>query len=311
MKAERRHELKHNVLADWIGERVETAKPHATGVLLGAGLLFVLVLGSIWYFGGENHASARAWGQYFEAFNEREPQKTLQNLAVDQLGSKAAWWALESVGDMNLGEGAALLYSDRSEAQKRLEAAERAYKQVEASSDPMLKSRARLGLAKVYESLCKPDEARKYYEMVAAGQKNSAIGKSAAADAKRMKDTREIAFLEWFAKQTPKRPAPFPGAGGGVPALPGSLPEMPDIGLSKGLGLDNIGTLTPTEPASSFPAPGATLPATALPDAAAPDAKAPNATKPPDVKPAEAPPAATPPDEAKPAAPDAGEKKPD
>src|SRR6266481_3614289 len=102
MKAERRHELKHNQLA-------------------------VFVLGGFWYFSGESHAKARAWSQYFEAFNEREPQKVLQNLATEQSGSKAAWWALEAVGDMNLGEGAALLYSDRKEATKRLVAAKDAY----------------------------------------------------------------------------------------------------------------------------------------------------------------------------------------
>src|SRR5438874_2472505 len=159
MKAERRHELKHNELADWLGERMEMLKPHATGILLGGTLLVVLILGGIWYFGGENQAAAQAWSEYFSALNDRQPQTVLQRLATEQSGSKAAWWALEALGDMNLGEGAALLYSDRNEAQKRLEAAERAYKQVEASDDPLLKSRARLGLAKVYESLCKPDEA--------------------------------------------------------------------------------------------------------------------------------------------------------
>ena len=41
MKAERRHELKHNELADWLGERVETLKPHATGIAFGVILLFV------------------------------------------------------------------------------------------------------------------------------------------------------------------------------------------------------------------------------------------------------------------------------
>ena len=140
MKAERRHELKHNELADWLGERVETLKPHATGIALGVILLFVLVLGGIWYFGGENQASAQAWSDYFSALNDREPQKVLQRLATEQSGSKAAWWALDALGDMNLGEGAGLLYSDRAEAQKRLEAAEQAYKQVEATDDPVLKA---------------------------------------------------------------------------------------------------------------------------------------------------------------------------
>jgi len=278
MKAERRHELKHNELADWLGERMGVLKPHAAGIALGGVLLLILILGGVWYFGGENQASAVAWSEYFRALNDREPQKVLQRLATDRSGSKAAWWALEAVGDMNLGEGSALLFSDRAEATKRLEVAERAYKQVEASDDPVLKARARLGLAKVYESQCKPEKAREYYELVATSQKDSAIGKSAAADARRMKDAREVEFLSWFAQQTPKRPAPLPGFGGGIPGLPNNLPERPDIGLpTGGLNLDNIGTPPTTEAAPSFPAPSTSPPAGTSSESplapAAPDSK--------------------------------------
>jgi hypothetical protein len=298
MKAERRHELKHNELADWLGERMEILKPHATGILLGVVLLVLLVLGGVLYFSGESRAAATAWSDYFGALNERDPQRALQELATKQSGSKAAWWALAAVGDMNLSQGAGLLYTDRSEATKHLDVAEKAYKQVEATDDPMLKSRARLGLAKVYESQCKPEEARKYYEMVARDQKDSAIGKAAAADATRMKDAREIEFLSWFAQQTPKRPAPLPGFGGGIPGLPNDLPERPDISLPTGFNLNNIGTGTPAEPAPSFPAPAATTPATTSPDATPPEQPA-------------ATPAAPAPEVPKTAAPDATEKKSD
>jgi tetratricopeptide (TPR) repeat protein len=289
MKAERRHELKHNELADWLTERMETYKPHASGILLGALVLCVIVLASIYYFGNENQASAKAWTNYFAAFNDREPQKALQSLATEKSGSKAAWWALESIGDMNLSEGAALLYSDRGEAKKRLEQAERAYKQVETSDDPVLKNRARLGLAKVYESLCKPEEARKYYELVAESHENPAIAKAATADAKRMKDSREVAFLEWFANQTPQKPAPLPGFGGAVPNLPGSLPERPDIGMPKGLGLDNLGAGVPPETTPSFPAPASTTPPVTKPGAESDSKAAPpaDASKPDDAKSAE------------------------
>jgi tetratricopeptide (TPR) repeat protein len=298
MKAERRHELKHNELADWIGERMETLKPHASGILLGGVLLVVLVLGGIWYFGGENQASASAWSEYFGAVNERDPRKVLQNLATEKSGSKAAWWALESLGDMNLSEGAALLHTDRSEAKKRLEAAEQAYKQVEASDDPMLKARARLGLAKVYESQFNGEKAVEYYELVAKSQKDTAIGKAAAEDARRLKDPRELEFLAWFKDQTPKRPAPFPGIGGAVPGLPNDLPERPDIGLPKSFGLDSIGTPASPDSTPAFPAPGATLPTATPTDSANPPV---TSTRP----------AAPAPDGSKPATPDAGEKKSD
>jgi tetratricopeptide (TPR) repeat protein len=280
MKAERRHELKHNELADWLGEHLEPFKPHASGIALGAILLVAILLAGIWYFSGESTASARAWSDYFGALNEREPQKVLQNVVTDQSGSKAAWWALAALGDMNLGEGAALLHSDRSEAEKRLEAAERAYKQVEASDDPMLKARAWLGLAKVYESRCQPDKAYEYYEMVAKQEPESAIGKAAAAAAKRMKDPREVEFLKWFAQQTPKRPAPFPGIGGNVPGLPSDLPERPDIGLPTGFNLDTLGPGSRPDPATVPPPPTPPVPATAPSDSAAPSPDTPKSVAP-------------------------------
>jgi hypothetical protein len=311
MKAERRHELKHNQLADWLEARIEVLRPHATGILLGLALLSAIVLAAAFYFGGETHASASAWSTYFDAFNDREPQRILQDLTTKQSGSKAAWWAQAALGDINLSEGTAALYTDRKEAQKRLEAAEAAYKQVEQADDPMLKNRARLGLARVYESLFKPNDARKYYEQVAASEKDSPLGKQAATDAKRLKDSRELAFLDWFATQTPKRPVPFPGVGGNVPGLPSDLPDRPNIGLPQGLGLDNIGTGTPAEPAPTFPAPLGTTPSATPSDATSPDA-----TKDSDVKPAGAvSPPTTAPDTAKPTAPgtteNSGEKKSD
>ena len=293
MKAERRHELKHNELADWIGELAEGLKPHATGVLIGLAILVAIVLSSVWYFSLETATASRAWSQYFYAFNERDPQKVLHNLATEQSGSKAAWWALAAYADINSGEGAAQLYSDRAEAKKRLEAAKEAYLKVEASGDPMLKTRAQLGLGKVYESLCEPEKAREYYDKVATSQKDSAIGKAAAADAKRMKDSREVEFLAWFEKQTPRRPAPMPGVGGMSPALTTNLPDRPTIPFPK-LDLGNIGTSADVPPPPSFPAPGTILPTTTPPDAAAPDA-----AKTSEAKPADAPPAT----------PDTGEKK--
>jgi hypothetical protein len=280
MKSERRHELKHNELADWLGERMQAFQPHATAILLGAAILFAAVIGSIWYFGGENQTAATGWSKYFNALNDREPAKVLEKLASEKTGGKAELWSYQAMGDMQLGQGAAMLHSDRTEAQKLLQQAEASYKQVENATDPMLKTRARLGLAKVYESLCKPEEAHKYYELAADVSKSSAIGKVAAADAQRLKNSRQVAFLEWFAKQTPKRPAPMPGAGFGSPGLPSSLPERPDISLPGGVGLGDFGTSLPTDTPPAFPAPATTTPATTNPAATSPDEAKPAATDP-------------------------------
>lgn len=326
MKAERRHELKHNELSDWLGERMEWLQPHATGIVLGIVLLAVILIASAWYWGGKNQASSRAWSRYFEAFNDREPQKSLEALAADQSGSKAAWWALLTVADMQLGQGATLLYSNRAEAQKQLDQAKASFLRVEAADDPLLKTRARLGLAKVYESLFMPDEALKYYEQVAAAEKDSAIGKSAAESATRLKSQEKSEFFAWFAKQTPKRPAPLPGIGGSVPGIPG-MPELssrPDIGLTPGVlegttpgvtsdSSTGLPGTTPGLPPPAEPTPETTAPKTSEPPATPapePKADAPKAESPkPESPKADEPPAPSAKSDAAPAA--AAEKKPD
>ncbi|HZN36781.1 MAG TPA: tetratricopeptide repeat protein [Pirellulaceae bacterium] len=268
MKAERRHELQQNELADWLGEKIEALKPQATQIAIVVLAVVVLVVAGTWYFGTEDHASARSWSDFFGAMNQpRDSEKLLEKLSIDKPGTAPGMWAMMTLADTSAEQGGRAMFTDRPEAQKLLNKAETSYKAVEAAAthDPLLQSRARLGLAKVYESLCKPEEALKYYEQVAASQKDTAIGKSAAADAARMKNKEQVDLLAWFAVQTPKRPAPIPGFGGGIPGLPNDLPERPDISVPSitppsGLGLDNIGTGVPTVPTPEFPAPGTTTP---------------------------------------------------
>jgi len=279
MKSERRHELQQNELADWLGEKIEALKPHATQIALGAVLLAVVIFGLAWYLGGDDSLAARNWERYFAAVNQpRDREQALQKVVTTSPGSPAALWAQMAIGDQSAAEGARAMFSDRPEAQKLLTRAEVAYKAAEAGAkDPQLKGRAQYGLGRVYEALCKPEEAAKRYEAAAASLKDSALGEAAAADAKRMKDQEQVALLAWFADQTPKRPAPIPGLGGGIPGLPNDLPSRPDISVPSfggptGLNLDNIGTGVPTTPAPEFPAPGTSLPPPPAPDATPPAA---------------------------------------
>lgn len=285
MKAERRHELKHNELADWLSEWLEAYRPHATGISIGAVVLLGIVLVSLWLISGANQSTATAWTDYFRALNDREPQKTLEQVATTQVGSQAAWWALLGVADMNLAEGAALLHSDRAEAQKRLEKAERTYKQLLTSSDPQIQTLAELGLARVYESLCKPAEAAKHYQAVADREKETALGKLAREGLARVKNPREASFLEWFAQQTPRRPAPLPGVGGAIPGLPADLPARPDLTLP--------GTEAPASPEPPAASPS-TVPATPSPSSPQGAGEAPSSQAPAGQSPGSAPPSQAP-----------------
>jgi hypothetical protein len=167
------------------------------------------------------------------------------------------------------------LFSDREEAKKSLEKAETALKQVEAqATEKMLKTRARLSLAKLYETLCRPEEAKKLYQQIAEDEKDSVVGQIAQRAVKRLSDPREVELLAWFAEQKPRRPSPGMGRGG-LPGLPNDLPERPDLslpglgtgaaepgaGVGPGLNLEGLGTGKPDESKLEFPKPGETKPA--------------------------------------------------
>ena len=290
MKAEKRHELQKNELAGWLGEQIEIARPYA-GTIAFVAVGVAAIVGLVIYLNNAgNPAAAGAWSQWSSAFNDREPAVALNQLAQERADSPVALWALQSVGDINLSQGSMQLFSDREEAKQSLEKAEKAYLEVEKkATDRMLKSRARLGLAKVYEATNKPAEAKKFYELVAQDQKDSAIGKLAAEGVERMSDPRQVELLAWFAAQKPRKPAPFPGQGG-LPGLPNDLPERPDLSLpglsdpaagtdspsGSVLDLEGLGTGKTEPPKDEFPQPAETRP----PAGKSADADKPAETKP-------------------------------
>jgi hypothetical protein len=299
MKAEKRHELEKNELADWLGEQIQIAKPYAPtiGIAVLGGVCVILL--AIYVMGSGGAASARAWSMYFTAVNEREPELPLEAFAKDMPDSPASLWAIQTVGDINLSQGSQLLFSDREAATKALGKAEQSLKRVEAeATDPVLKARARLSLGKLYESLCKPDEAKKYYEQVVATEKDSAIGKLAERAVKRLSDPRDVDLLAWFAEQKPRKPSPGLGSGG-LPGLPSDLPERPDLslpglgsgttepGAGSGLNLEGLGTGKTEEPKLEFPKPGESKPGETTPDESKPGETKPSEAQPVEGKPAD------------------------
>jgi hypothetical protein len=307
MKAEKRHELEKNELADWIGEHIEAAKPYAPtiGIVLVGGTLAALL--AIYLLGTSGTAAARAWSSYFTAVNEREPEIPLEQFVKELPGTPASLWAEQTLGDINLIQGSQALFSNREEAKKLLDKAEASLTKVNAEAkNPMLQARAKLSLAKLYEAKCLPEKAKQFYEEVVQLEKDSAIGKLAQQGVKRMSDPRDVELLAWFAEQKPRRPAAGMGTGG-MPGLPNDLPARPDLslpglgtsptdpgpgsGTGAGLNLDGLGTDKPAEPSLEFPKPGDTKPGETNPPETAPaeapktDGEKPAESKPPESKP--------------------------
>lgn len=317
MKAEKRHELEKNELADWIGEHIEAAKPYAPtiGIVLVGGTLAALL--AIYLMGTSGTAAARAWSSYFTAVNERDPEIPLEQFVKELPDTPASLWAEQALGDINLIQGSQALFSNREEAKKLLDKAEASLTKVNAEAkNPMLQARAKLSLAKLYEAKCLPEKAKKFYEEVVQLEKDSAIGKLAQQGVKRMSDPRDVELLAWFAEQKPRRPAPGMG-GGGMPGLPSDLPARPDLSLpglgtsptdpttgagpGAGLNLDDLGTDKPAEPKLEFPKPDDSKPGETKPsEAPKTEGEKPVESAPAESKPAEAKSGETKSDETKP-----------
>lgn len=262
MKTQRRHELQTNTLADHLGQYLLQIEPYTKQILLG--IVAVLAIVAAWmYFSAQRQAqSAVGWNDFFGAFAEHNSDG-LEEVAKLHHDSNAALWASLTAADIKLAQGAGRLYSDRKEAVKSLEAAEKLYLDVEkrADSQKLLLRRAQFGLGQTYESLSDVKKARQYYEIVGKEAPDSALGKAAKKrfDALSQKPTEE--WYAWFEKAEPPPPPRDPNLDS--PVGPGGLdlsPDRPDLSFPGSEVSKALTTPAPEEGPSLEPAAPATTP---------------------------------------------------
>ena len=240
MKAERRHELQHNELADWLAKAIERAKPYSRAIV-GVALAATVLL--ITYVVLSNRSETRqtsAWNQYYKAINAPSPegvQADLEAVADAHKKTVAGHWAQVALADLQLGEGINDFFRDKSAAKKKLTSAIEHYGEVVSlAEDPLLVARARYGLARAQESLGKLDDARETYKQIVQAPGTNAY---AAVAKLRLDDLNRASteeFYTWFAEQEPV-PVPssssFPGTPGErLPFDTSSLGSPGDLKLS-------------------------------------------------------------------------------
>lgn len=241
MKTQRRHELATNVLADWLGEKIEALKPYSAAVSVTTLLVVVVIFASVMLYQRREASTAQAWSDYFAAIENQSPDEAtdkLEAVAIDHPRSAAGLWSRLSLADTHLANGVEDLFKDRASARKALDRAIDDYQAVveQAPRDSLLAERATFGLAEAYESKNELEDARKQYRTLLEGWPNgafSALAKDRLADLDR-KATKD--FYDWFAKQSPQTKPKFPGLPGQKPAF--DLDKLPDDHFESGL---NVG----------------------------------------------------------------------
>lgn len=236
-----RHQLEKNILADWLGEKIEFLKPYGTQIAVGGLIVLAAVVGAIYYFSRTDTVGPRAWQAYFTAFGEQKVDEALKDVyeKPEVEGTAAELWARLSYADQRFRFAVIQGSQDPTAAKEALGDAEEALVEVEKrASNPALMARTRYSLARIYETQGKPNKAREYYQKVAEAAKNSALAKAAAEGAERLDPKGEVVeVLAWLAEQKPPTNR-MPGSDSFLDSLgpgfgqPGpTLPERPNLNV--------------------------------------------------------------------------------
>lgn len=279
MKSERRHELEHNLLADWLADTLAKIKPYQNAILGGVVLVAaLLVVVSVWRNMAQRQTAA-AWEEYFHALQMGGPLD-LEEVVGRHAGSRVAHWAAVAAADQRLASGCNSLFTDKPSAMQELRKAIDLYLPVlEQSRETSLVERATFGLARAYEAQIDLEKAIPRYKEVVdrwADGPYAVVAKSRLT-ALDQRSVRELA--DKFAQWEPKPPTPD------VPDFPASRPEFDLDSLPDGpvftpktdFGLDGAGGTAPPSAPSDGPADPSTesAPEQPAPEKSAPEKPAP------------------------------------
>ncbi len=163
MKSERRHELQHNDLAEWILTAYERIQPYRNSILGVALLLVVLLIGvSLWH----SHTVAQtgeAWNSlgapvgipvFQPVFADERTISVMQSAVRTYPGTPAAQWAQVFAGDTALMVGANKILTEKKAGVDQLTNARDLYDEaLKTVTIPGAREQAMFGKARAIESL--------------------------------------------------------------------------------------------------------------------------------------------------------------
>lgn len=249
MKSERRHELQHNALADWLAQAVESSKPHVNTILGGALVVVLLICGIMLLNRQSAQKTAEAWNKLSGVMNvdpmmpqAADVRSDLAKIASADSGTEFGQVAAVAAGDQYLELGSELLFENKAKANEELQQAITNYKIAINGSDPGLRQRATFGLARAYESSGEIDKAKDEYLRLAKG--NGPFAKLAEDRAADLMKASTLKFYDRFARYSPAAPKSMPGVK--LPFSEGSL-QMPKEGGESEAAKPDADVLAPKE----------------------------------------------------------------
>jgi hypothetical protein len=229
MKSERRHELQHNVLADWLAKTAADLKPYQNVISLGVLVVLLGVLGYMWWSHETEAQAAAAWDDMNTAIESGNLAK-LTKVIETYPGTHVANIAAVVLADFRLGEGCARRFTNKALAQQELSKAIELYGTVRKQSRmPSLLDRATFGLARAKETKDNAEEIRqaeRLYQEVVETWPDGAYAVAAGQRLADLKRQRTKQFYDQFAHFDPK--PSFSGEPGQKPSF--DLNSLPTDG---------------------------------------------------------------------------------
>ena len=267
MKAERRHELQHNELADILVDFGEKVKPYAK-LMLGLALAVVVIVCAYLYLAHRAKAEeSAAWNQAWKAI-EIQDSDGLRKIVKDYPNKPPALWSQLVLADLELSRGVGNLFTQKSAGTDQIRTALEDYQNVsEHAAEPLLREHALFGIGRAQESLGKLTDARAAYEQVIKEFPGGPYKFRAQQRLEQLASDSAKNWYDWFAKQSP---AASPGSGGTLNPFenngPGGVPFPPssDI-IPNGPSKTAPPVVVPTVPVPKLPLPKPVVPKAALP----------------------------------------------
>ncbi len=257
MKAERRHELQTNELAQWLNNFIDQVKPHVNMILIGAIALVAIIFAVVYMSNRSGNRGGPAWDDYYRAEAIDEPEQRiiqLEHVDEDYPGTPAGLWAKLTAADARLLRGSTASFKDHLAGEEDLEKAKNEFLAVISGSErlpkkegEMLNRRGTWCLARTYEALAEREKSIEEYEKLATTSPDSALGKAAAQRVKYLSGMGD--WFKWYAGVDPTQVTPTPRQlppghpgvspdgqrpppGTGLPPI-NVLPDEIDLGVGK------------------------------------------------------------------------------